>query len=103
LQNEVNYNIRALTHDQTFFLYSNTLHNLDIDHWKGWICYAGAHRLHIDKNLEVFGGECYNDHLGSLKTDFELLPYTQCRRTRCTGCTDDLAVKKYHPTLQGIS
>jgi len=78
-------------------MFANSLHNNDLDHWKGWICYAGAHRLYVDKNLDVYSGECQNDYLGSLSNDFGILDHTVCTQERCTGCTDDLAVRKHAP------
>ena len=55
---------------------------------------AGASRLYIDKNLDVWGGECKNDKLGNALTGFEILDYTICQQVQCYGCTDDLMVEK---------
>jgi len=39
---------------------------------------------------------CNNDLLGNLDTDWQLLNHpTMCKFDYCTGCTDDLIVKKY--------
>lgn len=96
LSNHTNYNCRVTTDSgEEFLLYANWLHNNDVDHWQGWHCQAGTKRLHIDKNLAVYSGECLNDSLGSALTDFKLLANgTVCNRSRCTGCTDDLLVEK---------
>lgn len=75
-------------------IYSNWLHNNDLDNWKGWECKAGVHRIYINENLEVFSGECKNDHLGNLNNKWNLLTVSICKRERCTGCTDDLLVEK---------
>lgn len=97
LKDEENYNVEVHMSNQSVFrVFADTLHNQGLDSWKDWICYAGAHRIYVDKNLDVFGGMCCNDKLGSLVLDFELLDHTVCKKTFCTGCTDDLAVKKYH-------
>jgi len=41
--------------------------------------------------LNVFGGECKNDHLGNISTGWVILTdATICQKSRCTGCTDDL-------------
>jgi hypothetical protein len=74
---------------------ANWMHNQQLDNWQSWLCDAGHLRLHIDENLDVFSGECLNDKLGNVLTDFT--PFTQpmpCKQTRCTGCTDDLIQHK---------
>jgi hypothetical protein len=94
-ENHSNYNCVVTTESgHTYHVYANWIHNNGLDHWQGWQCHAGSTRLYIDKNLQVFGGECCNDHLGSALGDFELLPYTICKQSTCTGCTDDLMVAK---------
>lgn len=95
-ENHTNHNCQITLNDgDQYLIYANWMHNNDQDHWQGWDCQAGAVRLHIDKNLEVWSGECKNDHLGSaLDENFAILDGTVCRRDRCTGCTDDLIVAK---------
>jgi hypothetical protein len=94
-ENHPNYNCEIHTSNgQTYKIYANWLHNQQLDHWQGWECHAGATRLYVDKNLEVWSGECQNDHLGHAVTGFEILEKTTCERSRCTGCTDDLVVEK---------
>jgi hypothetical protein len=97
LTNHDNYNCCATTQQgQQYLLYANWLHNNGLDHWQGWHCQAGTKRLHIDKNLQVYSGECLNDHLGSALDGFDLLDDgTVCQRPRCTACTDDLLVEKH--------
>lgn len=97
--NHQNYNCHvALDDGNTYNVFADWLHNNQLDHWKGWHCNAGVTRLYIRDDLEVFGGQCLNDHLGSIEQGFELFKEpTVCRRDHCTGCTDDLAVKKYSP------
>lgn len=75
---------------------ANWLHNQNLDQWQGWHCYAGRTRLMIDENFNVHSGECLNDHLGNLLSNWDLLETgTVCKQKTCTGCTDDLNVKKH--------
>ena len=99
LTEDPNYNCEITTDDgKRIKIYANSLHNNNLDHWKGWICEAGATRLYIDKNLEVYGGECLNDHLGSID-NFNVLTNTVCKQEVCGGCTDDLIVTKYESKI----
>ena len=98
LVNHENYNCTVTTADgREFNVYANWLHNNQLDQWKGWTCDAGATRILIDKDFNVFSGECFNDILGNAASDFNLLESSICKKDRCTGCTDDLAVKKEAP------
>jgi hypothetical protein len=95
-ENHHNYNCEITTESgKTFKLYSNWLHNQDLDYWQGWQCDAGSTRLYVDKNLNVWSGECKNNFVGHAIDGFEVLSNNICQRPRCTGCTDDLAVKKH--------
>ena len=95
IENHINYNCQVTTDDgKEYLIYANWLHNNGLDHWKEWICSAGATRLMIDKNFDIYGGECKNDLIGNALTDFNLLEQTICNRETCTGCTDDLMVAK---------
>lgn len=96
-ENHLNYNCQVTLDDgDKFMLYSNWLHNENYDHWQGWHCDAGRTRIIIDDKLNVYSGECKNDYLGNIKTGWELLNNgTTCKRERCTGCTDDLIVRKF--------
>jgi hypothetical protein len=97
-ENHPNYNCEILTDNgDRYRVYANWLHNEGLDHWQGWICHAGDTRLYIDKDLQVWSGECKNDSLGSALQGYSLLTSTQCRKPTCTGCTDDLMVKKQAP------
>lgn len=93
--NHKNYNCKVVT-DQgnEYSVYANWIHNEKLDNFKDWNCNAGITRISIDKNLEVFSGECKNDYLGNAISGFDLNQQTICKRERCTGCTDDLIVKK---------
>ena len=94
-ENHENYNCKIITDGgEEYLIYANWLHNEQLDHWQGWQCEAGATRLLIDKDFEIYNGECKNDSLGNALTGFELLEYATCRQDRCTGCTDDLLVAK---------
>jgi hypothetical protein len=48
----------------------------------------------VKENFDVYSGECKNDYLGNLFKDFKILDENICKRDRCTGCTDDLIIKK---------
>jgi hypothetical protein len=99
LENHKNYNCRVTTETgEEYLIYANWLTNNDLDNWKGWICEAGTTRLRIDKDLNIFSGECKNDYLGTTDS-FELLNGTVCKQERCRGCTDDLMTPKYSPTI----
>jgi hypothetical protein len=77
------------------------LYAQNLDDWLGWHCDAGRHRLSIDHDFGVFSGVCQNDYLGNLFGEWQLLPEpTICTSTRCSGCTDDLLVKKYKFSLK---
>jgi hypothetical protein len=95
-ENQKNHNCKITT-DQgnEYLVYANWMHNEEIDNFKNWKCDAGVTRISIDANLNVYSGECKNDYLGNAQSDFELNQQTVCKRERCTGCTDDLMVKKH--------
>lgn len=78
-------------------VYANWLHNNKLDHWRGWRCDAGATRFYIDANFDVWSGECKNDFLGNIFTEWQIKNNTVCHRETCTGGTDDLMIKKYQP------
>jgi hypothetical protein len=81
-------------------IYANWLHNNNHDYWQGWDCNAGVTRFYIDKNLEIWDGECKNKLLGNVLENWDPLQHNNCLRERCTGCTDDLMTKK-HKVLLG--
>lgn len=101
-ENHSNYNCAITTSTgEVYKIYANWMHNNKLDQFKDWVCSAGTTRVYIDKNLEVYSGECKNDHLGSaLDNHFTLLDQTICRRETCTGCTDDLMVSKHKLTYE---
>jgi len=90
--NHIYYNCKVTTDSgQEFLLDANWIHNQQLDNWKNWSCNAGLDRIYINADLDVFGGECMNDHLGNILTEWDVLTAaTTCQRARCTGCTDDL-------------
>jgi hypothetical protein len=95
-----NYNCRITTDTgKTHLVYANWMHNQGLDHWQGWRCDSGHTRFHIDKNFEIWGGECRNDHLGSVLGDWNIKPNSVCARETCTGCTDDLIAPKHRPSV----
>lgn len=101
-EHQNNYNCSITTDARrTYNVYANWIHNNRLDQWKGWNCSVGTTRLYIDKNLEVYSGECQNDHLGSaLSENFEILNGAVCKQETCTGCTDDLVVAKQDPNYE---
>ncbi len=96
LTNHEYYNCEVITSDSTKYRISaNWLHSHELDNWKDWQCEAGYNRVYIDSDNNVFSGQCFNDNLGNLDTQWTLLNTpTVCKRDRCTGCTDDLIVYK---------
>jgi hypothetical protein len=98
LKNHENYNCRVTTDTgEEFLIYANWLHNNQMDNWKGWHCGAGATRLSIEENFDIYSAYCKNDYIGNALTGFELADYTICKLDRCDGCTDDLLVEKHAP------
>ena len=75
-------------------IHADQLRNKQMNHFLGWKCDAGVSRLFIDVDQTVWSGACRNTRLGDA-TGWQLLdsPDT-CRRSKCSGCTDDLIVKK---------
>jgi hypothetical protein len=92
-----NYNAIAVTEDgQEYLIFSERLHNENLDNWKGWNCAAGYNYLVIDAESNVYGSMCKNDYLGNLNSEFQILnTYTICKRDRCILCAPDLSVSKF--------
>lgn len=91
-----NYNCQIFDDEGIAHLvYANWMHNENLDHWHGYHCDAGNTRFYIDKNFDIWSGECKNDYLGNIFTHWLPQSDTTCKRERCTGCTDDLITKKY--------
>lgn len=90
------YNCRITLEDNTTYnVAANWLHNQGLDYWKGWNCDTGKIRVFIDKDFNVYSGECKNDVLGNLLTNWYLnSDPTVCKQERCSGCTDDLIIGK---------
>lgn len=99
MENHKFYNCNVDFDDgSNYLLDANWLHNNNMDFWKDWYCNAGSDRLYIAPDSSVYGGECMNDYLGNLNTEWSiLLESTRCKRDRCSGCTDDLITKKHKP------
>lgn len=95
---DLNYNIKVTFDDNSLELvYATKLHNEDLDHWQGWHCMAGVNAIYIYENT-VYGGECKNDLLGNLNSEWNLIEnYAVCQRDRCSGCTIDIMQEKYKP------
>ena len=91
-----NYNCKITTDTgDTHLVYANWIHNEGLDTWKGWRCDSGNTRFYIDKNFEIWGGECCNDHLGNVLSDWNTKIDSICLKTTCGRCTDDLMATKY--------
>jgi len=94
--NHKNYNCQITTEDgHQHLVYANWLHNEGLNTWQGYRCDAGHTRFSIDKNFDIWSGECRHDRLGNVLDNWDLKTDTVCRRERCTGCTGDLLTKKY--------
>lgn len=95
-KNHKNYNCKVTTESgEEYRVYANWLHNEKLDQWQGWQCNAGHTRLYIDKNFDVWSGECKNNYLGNAIDNWELKFNTTCNQPTCTGCTDDLMTTKH--------
>lgn len=94
-ENQSNYNCEiTLDSGKQHLVYGNWIHNNDLDHWQGWHCSAGNTRFYIDKNFDIWSGECRNNHLGNVLGEWSVKTDTVCERPTCTGCTDDLITHK---------
>lgn len=90
-----NYNCKAT--DETgaqHLVYANWIYNQGMATWHGYQCSAGETRFYIDKNFDIWSGECKNDKLGNVLEDWTPKKDTVCKRETCTGCTDDLITFK---------
>jgi hypothetical protein len=90
------YNCKVtLDNGQEFRISANWIHNNNLDHWQGWACAAGSKRISVDKNFNVYSAQCDNDVLGNIFTNWDIFTGpTTCKKSRCTGCTDDLLTEK---------
>lgn len=94
-ENHSNYNCEiTLDNNDTYRVYANWIHNNHLDSWQGWHCQAGHTRFYIDKNFDVWSGECKNNYLGNVLKEWSVKTDTVCAQTTCTGCTDDLLTAK---------
>jgi hypothetical protein len=94
-ENQPNYNCTIITDTgEEYQVYANWIHNNNLDSWQGWSCDAGKTRFYIDKNFDVWSGECQNDYLGNAANEWSPKVDSICKRKTCFGCTDDLIVKK---------
>jgi hypothetical protein len=71
------------------------MHNEKQDNFQGWSCEAGHTRFLIDKNFDIWDGECKNTLLGNVFGEWDTKPNNICRQSTCSGCTDDLIVAKH--------
>ena len=95
-ENHKNYNCKITTDaGREYFVYADWIHNNNLDSWQGWNCSAGQTRFYIDKNFDVWSGECKNNFLGNALGEWNPKHDTICERPTCTGCTSDLIVEKY--------
>lgn len=91
------YNAEVVFDDHTTVkTFSSRMRFLDLNHFKGWECYSGYHRMVIGPDSTVYNGECESLVLGKLSDDsFKLLDKPGlCPRNSCTGNPADLATYK---------
>jgi hypothetical protein len=95
-ENHTNYNCTiTLESGEKYNVYANWIHNQKLDQWQGWHCNAGHTRFYIDKNFDIWSGECKNNYLGNVTDAWNLKTDTMCNRDTCTSCTDDLLTHKH--------
>jgi hypothetical protein len=95
-ENHANYNCEiTLDNGDQYLVFGNWIHNQELDNWQAWSCSAGYTRFYIDKNFDVWSGECKNDYLGNVLESWATKSNAVCARVRCTGCTDDLITEKH--------
>lgn len=95
-ENHPNYNCKiSLDTGEEYRVYANWIHNQNLDHWQGYHCSAGQTRFYIDRNFDIWSGQCENDRLGNVLEDWEIKTDTVCHQATCTGCTDDLITEKH--------
>lgn len=95
-ENQENYNcLIKLNTGETYRVYANWIHNQNLDHWQGWECSAGFTRFYIDKNFNIWSGECKNNLLGNVLAEWQIKSDTVCNQPTCGGCTDDLMTAKH--------
>lgn len=95
-ENHQYYNCKIeLDNGEQYNVDANWLHIMNLDHWQGWQCLAGSKRLSIEHNFNVYSASCGNDFLGNALTGWELLTgATVCKKSRCSGCIDDILTEK---------
>lgn len=94
-KNHPNYNCKITTNtNEEYLVYANWMHNEGLDRWKGYQCNAGYTRFYLDKNFDVWSGECANDYLGNALTEWNVKENTICNQEICGSCTDDLIIGK---------
>jgi hypothetical protein len=71
------------------------MHNEKQDNFQGWSCDAGHTRFYIDKDFNIWDGQCKNSQLGNVLGEWHIKTNNICQQTTCTGCTDDLIVAKH--------
>ena len=75
-------------------IHADQLRNKGMNHFLGWECDVGISRIFIDVDQTIWSGACHNTKLGE-GTDWQLLDSPDiCRRDKCSGCTDDLLIRK---------
>ena len=95
-ENHSNYTCEiTLDSGEQFKIYANWMHNKQLDNFQGWSCDAGYTRFMIDKNFDIWDGECKNTLLGNVLDEWATNSNNVCRQSTCTGCTDDLIVAKH--------
>lgn len=97
IQHKENYNVSVIDEDgEEHLCHANDLQEWDIHHFKDWKCQAGVKYLYVTENGDAWGSQCENDYLGNVYEHVVMLcGWTVCKQEKCTGCTNDLAVKKH--------
>lgn len=91
-----NYNIKVSTESgNIYYVFANRLDNQKLANFKNWLCESGSSSLFVSFDDSVYSGQCLNDKLGTVDNFKIYDEFTICNRSRCTGCTTDLSMKKY--------
>ena len=97
VQHKINYNVSVIDDAGVEHLcHANDLQEWNIHHWQNWKCRAGVDYLYVTENGDAWGSQCQNDYLGNVYEGITMLEdHTVCHQLRCTGCTNDLTVRKW--------
>lgn len=96
-----NYNVIATdANGDTHLMFASQLNEYNLHYWKGWSCNAGVDHIYVTETGDIYGGLCENDYLGNLHEEYALLNSpTECKREKCSSCTDDLLIDKHKKSV----